>query len=55
MKLDWVVQEAVRNNMTFDWDLYEWLKFSWNKMHNEHRHRYLNELCVYREWMVATS
>lgn len=34
---------------------FEWLKFSWYKVQDEKRHRHLNELGVYREWVVPAS
>ena len=54
IKLDWVTQEGVRGNVTFECGLYEWVKFSWLKVEYAWRHRYLNELCVHRECMVPT-
>lgn len=54
MKLDWVVQEGVRGDVTFECGLQEWVKFSWHQVQYEQRHRYLNELCVLRECMVST-
>lgn len=49
MKPDWVVQEAVRDNMTFEWGLYDWVKIFRPRVQHEQRYRDLNDLlCLQR-------
>lgn len=55
MKLERVVQGAVRDSVTFEWGLYDGVDFVKHKLQREQRPRDLNELCVYKEPMLSTS
>ena len=52
-ELERVDQGAVRDSMTFEWGLYDWVDLVKHKLQHEQRPRNLNELCVYKEMMLS--
>ena len=54
-ELERVDQGAVRDSMTFEWGLYDWIDLVKHKLQHEQRPRNLNELCVYKEMMLSIS